>query len=206
MTPRSVAYLVLAASSILAGCVTEDTAYGKGESGTSDAAVKERIAAFDYLQGQAYVENVDLLAGILKDRSHPLLVEALAGDSSDKVRAGCAIALATGQDDRAREPIARAMTKDQSPRVRYTAAYGLCLFRDSRGLPVLFEALRDESAQVRWDANDRLKGVTALDFAFVATDPPEARAAAVARWEAWYKEVGPGGASRALRPVGGRPK
>jgi len=196
---------VLFAASTLAGCVTEEAGPETG-TGSSDESIRERIARFEHLKGREYEENVAILSGILRDRAFPLLVEALDSDASARIRAACALTLYSGEDDRAREPLFAAAAKDDNAGVRYTAAYGLCTFRDSRGLPVLFEALRAENPQVRWDANDRLKRVTGLDFAFEATDPPEKRAAAVARWEGWYRDVGPGGASMALRPMGGGPK
>lgn len=205
MAIRPVAIAVLAASCWLAGCVTEDASPNQG-SGSTDETVRERISSFDSLKGQEYLDNVNLLAGLLKDRAYPMLVDSLANSPSDKVRAGCASALYMGQDDRAREHLARAAMKDANPGVRFTAAYGLCLYRDSRGLPILFEALRSDNSQWRWDANDRLKGVTGLDFAFDTNATPELREAAVARWEAWYKRVGPAGASQALMPVTGRPR
>ncbi len=205
MAIRPVALAVLAAPVLLFGCVTENVGIS-GDSGSSTASIRRRIADFESLQpGQKeYDDNLSILSGLLKEKSYPLLVEALEGDPNPRIRVSVALCLGLGQEDRARDVLHRAATGDENPGVRYTAAYSLCTFRDSRGLPVLFEALKAENAQVRWDANDRLKRLTRLDFAFDASASAEDRAAAVGRWEGWYRQVGPSGASQALMPPAGK--
>ena len=181
--PAAFAAALLAAG-LAAGCVTEG---GGSMDSSTEKQIRERIASFATVQGKEFEENVDLLGGFLRDKSVPLLLEFLDGDPSPRVRCGCALALAVAQDGRAREPLARAATGDSNAGVRYTAAYALCLFRDSRGLPVLFETLRSDSQQIRWDGNERLKKLTGLDFGFNAADPPAQREEAAARWESWYR-------------------
>jgi HEAT repeat protein len=189
----------LLAAGFLPGCVTE----GEGMDSATEKQIAERIAAFARLQGQEYEENVSLLGGFLRDRAVPMLIEALEEDPSPRVRCGCAISLGIAQDGRAREPLLASAQGDPNPGVRYTSAYALCLYRDARGLPVLFETLRSEHQQVRWDGNERLKKLTNLDFGFDAAETPERREAAAARWEAWYRQVGPDGAAMRLVPPGG---
>ena len=204
---RTIVFAFVASSGLLGGCVTEDTGDPTADTGVSEAAIRQRIQTFETLgPGKAYDDNLTILSNLLRDRAYPLLVEALKGDPSPRVRVSSALCLGLGQDDRAREHLAVAAKSDANPGVRYTSAYSLCLFRDSRGLPVLFEALRSDNPQVRFDANYRLKLLLRMDFAFEATGTPEARAEAVARWENWYKEVGPGGASMALLPPSAMPR
>jgi hypothetical protein len=190
----------LAASLLVAGLLPGCVSDGGGMDPATEKQIHERIAAFARVQGEEFENNVSLLGGFLRDRSVPFLIDALEDDAEPRVRCGCALSLGIAQDGRARDPLARAALRDPNPGVRYTAAYALCLYRDARGLPILFETLRSEHQQVRWDGNERLKKLTNLDFGFDPADTPERREAAAARWEAWYRQVGPDGASMRLVP------
>jgi hypothetical protein len=58
---------------------------------------------------------------------------------------------------------------------------------DAVAIPGLIVLLDDKEPVVRMAANESLKKRTGQDFGFVAwTEPPD-RAAAVAKWKAWWK-------------------
>jgi HEAT repeat protein len=208
MGARAAAILAAALAATLgpavlgAGCMSPDAGGGSLDD-SLDREVREKIEGLATARGEQYEQNVAALGGLLRVRAVPLLVEALDANANPRVRAGCALALADAQDPRALEPLSEAADRDEDAGVRYTAAYALLRFRDPRGLPVLFRALRSEDPQTRFVAIYRLKEVTGEDLGFVATDPPADREVAVARWESWYREVGPGGAGARLLPPGG---
>ena len=187
---------VLLAGSAAAGCVST----GGPLDPATEKQIHELIASFEKVRGTEYEENVRTLGVVLRDYSIPFLIEGLGGDPAPQVRMGCALALADTQRTDAIEPLAGAASSDAEPAVRYTSAYCLCRFRDPRGLPVLFEALRSENPTTRAIAIFRLKELTETDHGFVATDPPADRGAAVERWEVWYRDLGPEGAASKLLP------
>ncbi len=55
-------------------------------------------------------------------------------------------------------------------------------------IPALIDRLNDSDRVVRMTANDGLKERTRRDFGFVAWADPKERAAAVDRWQAWWKD------------------
>lgn len=192
--------VALVAAHFAAGCVTEG---GDSDNSAVEAQVRERIANFATLRGTSYEENVRVLGSLLRGHSVPFLVEALQTSRNERVRAGCALSLADAQDPSAVEPLVAAATGDPVPGMRYTAAYCLCRFRDPRGLPILFDALRSANESDRFIGIFRLREVTGMDYGYKETDPPEARAQAVQRWEDWFHEAGTQGAAMKLMPAGG---
>jgi hypothetical protein len=160
--------------------------------------IQTSIANFATLRESGFNDNVELLGNVLRAHSIPYLLEALETNSDPKIRGGCAMALGVSQDGSAVEPLHRVMTRDRDEGMRYTAAYNLCLFRDSRGIPTLIEALRSTNSRYRYIGNARLMEVTGLDFAYEATAMPAKRNAAAERWDAWYRQVGPEGAGLRL--------
>lgn len=194
---RRAALAALALAAALPACATGDE-----PDPSTEQQIRGRIANLATLRGNELASNIEILGVYMRPLSVPYLIEALEGDPSPRVRAGSAQALGLSQDGRAVEPLARAADSDSNPGVRYTAAYGLCLFRDARGLPVLFEALRSDDPLNRRLASDGLRRLTGLDFGYLPEDPREKREAAVANWEAWYRELGPEGAAARLVPTG----
>jgi HEAT repeat protein len=193
--------VALVAAQFAAGCVTEG---GDSDNSAVEAQIRERIASFATLRGSSFEENVQVLGGLLKGHAVPMLVEALGSSRNERVRAGCALALADALDPAAVEPLVAAATRDSVPGMRYTAAYCLCRFRDPRGLPVLFEALRSSNESDRFIGIFRLREVTGMDYGYKETDPPESRAQAIQRWETWFREAGTQGAAMKLMPSGGK--
>jgi len=196
VTERILRAVVVTAALGAAGCAAPSTEW------TADpglqAQIEKRIAAMEYLKGADLSANIEYLGGQICEPAVPAMVEAMRSSPSSRVRAGCASALGTSQDPRAIEPLARVAREDQDPGVRYTAAFALCRFRDIRGLPVLFEALKSEDVDHRRDAETKLRYLTRLDFGYDPEAPAAEREPAVARWEAWYREAGPQRAAMAL--------
>lgn len=58
---------------------------------------------------------------------------------------------------------------------------------DSVAIPAWIGMLDDKDAVVRMNANNSLKGRTGQDFGFVPWAEPAERAAAVAKWKAWWQ-------------------
>lgn len=192
----------LALGAALQGCVSDR----EPVDAATEQQIRTRIAALATLRGTDLAANIEILGVYMRATSVPYLIDALDSDSRPEVRAGCAQALGRSQDGRAVEPLAERAREDGNPGVRYTAAYNLCLFRDPRGLPVLFEALREGDAINRRLANDGLRSLTGLDFGYDPMADPVERAAAAGRWEAWYRSVGQGEAGRSLATPGSPPR
>ncbi len=170
----------------------------------TERQIQVRIANLATLRGNDQVQNIEILGVTLHPISIPYLLDGLAGDPNARIRAGCAQALGLSQDGRAVEALALAVGSDTEPGVRYTAAYNLGLFRDARGLPTLFEALRGDDPVNRKLAGDCLFALTGFDLGYDFMARPEERSAAAARWEEWYRQRGPAGVAPLLLP-GGRP-
>ena len=201
MIRRPLALSILSLAAALGACRSTDDI-----DPSTEQQVRSRIDMLATLRGQELASDIRILGGMMKPYSVPFLVDAMGGDSRVRVRAGCAQALGISQDGRAVEPLAACAETDGSPGVRYTAAFSLCLFRDPRGLPILFEALGSDDKTHRAQAIESLRELTGMDMGYRVDDPPEARRAAVARWEAWYRELGPQGAAAKLLPPGESPR
>lgn len=203
---RLTTFAAILSAALAAACSTTRDADPEktGLDAATEDQIRTRIANFATLRDVAYNENVEVLGGIMKPYSIPFLLESLEGSSNAMVRAGCAMALGMARDGRAVEPLVRIMERDPEQGMRLTAAYNLCLFQDSRGLPPLLKALRSSNPGHRFRANARLVEVTGKDFGYKANDSVTRRAEAAARWDAWYQEVGPQGAAIQLLRKGDR--
>ena len=90
-------------------------------------------------------------------RVAPALLEALANDPREGIRAGVAPILGNyvGDDDAVTPALAEALGNDQDPGVRTAAARGLSVagVEAAGAVPALIDALRDEATDVRqWSA------------------------------------------------------
>ena len=115
----------------------------------------------------------------------------LGEDPSLRVRSAAAAVLGRVPADQARRLLAEAVhgpKADAAPTVRVAAALGLANHDALRTHEVLVAALEDDSVDVRRAAAGSLFRLTGADRGFVADAPPEARAEAVAAWQAWLKE------------------
>lgn len=179
----------------LSGCASGVPEYA--DDPDLNAMVDRRIAAMDTLRGADAWQNLQAVAA-MRLTALPRLETAMLTHPSPRVRAGCAQALGLAQDSKVVGSIARVATEDENAGVRYTAAYNLLLFQDSRGLPILIEALSSEDPSHRRDANLALTQATGRDFGFNPVAEPEVRGAAAARWKEWYDALGPDGRTLAL--------
>jgi len=166
---------------------------------STERQILDRIEKMGTLRGVELEENIRMLGEFLGGISVPYMVDALRSHGNPKVRGGVASSLGVSQDGRAVQALADAAAGDSDTGVRLTAAYSLLLFRDARGFPILFEALRSDDPMRRRVGIDRLRELTGLDHGYEPQAAPPRREEAVARWEAWFKEVGPTGASASIR-------
>jgi HEAT repeat protein len=193
------AALLAAASSASAGCASVAASEEQEIDPATDAQLRARVEQMGTLRGVELEENIRMLGDFLRGVSVPYLVDGISNHAEPKVRAGCASALGLTQDGRAVPPLVAAAEGDRDSGVRYTAAYSLLLLRDPRGFPILFETLRSDDPLRRRVGIDRLRQLTGLDHGFDPAAPPDRREAAVKRWEAWLRQVGPDEAAMTIQ-------
>lgn len=115
---------------------------------------------------------------------------------------GCRVGAIRGLErlgDREAMPRLRELLGDEVYDVRAQAARSLYAMGDPSGLPVLVEALRadavwfgiDYGQIAREDAWNFLKKVAGDDFGYKPWDPPDRRAAGLAKFEAWVARTFP---------------
>lgn len=92
-------------------------------------------------------------------------------------------------DPRALDALAQATTSADSS-LRYEAATAMVRMGDRRGLPVLIDGLEERDPLVRARAILVLADHTGGTKGYKADDRPDERAAATARWRAWYQRTG----------------
>ena len=131
----------------------------------------------------------------LAKHADPATADVFRAGLSDKlwgVRVGAIQGVERLQDKGALPKVKELLGDDQYD-VRAQAAKTLHACGDSSGLPVLVEALRADTVWfdidfgqiAREDAWNFLKGLTGDDFGFKPWEGPEARAAGLAKFEAW---------------------
>ena len=96
--------------------------------------------------------------------------------------------------EEAREHLRRVLAESQSAAVRLACIRGLASEWDYQSMPVLLDALDDESDLIRGDAAmavERMMSVDLQGFGYQYNDPPAKREAASKRlrahWEEWRK-------------------
>ena len=121
------------------------------------------------------------------DEEQELAAVALSQLASDKERK-------PQLREEAREHLRSVLAKSQSPPVRLACIRGLASEWDYQSMPVLLDALDDESDLVRGDAAmavERMMSVDLQVFGYMYKDPPARREAASKRlrahWEEWRK-------------------
>jgi HEAT repeat protein len=78
---------------------------------------------------------------------------------------------------------------DKEESVRLEVARSLVNRGDWSGVPTLIQGLHSDNANVRMLCNDALKDQTMKDFGFPVEGTPDERAAAIAKWEQWWRSA-----------------
>ncbi|MGL4554633.1 MAG: HEAT repeat domain-containing protein, partial [Gemmataceae bacterium] len=142
---------------------------------------------------EATAQLIDILAavGCAGGKADDAVLKALTDPSAAR-RSAAAQAICKARATSAL-PAVRRLLADKDPVVRLRAAAGLASAGDKAAVPALISALADLPVEQLWEAEDvlcRLAGDAAP--ASSAGADKESRAKAVAAWESWYKESGPG--------------
>lgn len=116
----------------------------------------------------------------------PQLVQALS-HPDPSVRITSAYLLGLLKDPRSLDALNRALS-DPLEDVRFEAGTALLRAGDDRAVPLLIHGLEHPDPLVRARAITVLQGRTGSTLDFRPDATPEDRAAAVARWRAWYEQ------------------
>lgn len=139
-------------------------------------------------KSQLRAAAVDAFAATVTAEDTPLLRQQLkAKDADIRVASVTAISAALGED--AIEDLLP-LLGDEDERVALAAARALANAGGRQSLATLVHLLEAESIDVRIMAVGALRELTGQHFCYLAYDPPENRAAAVAQWKKWI--AGPG--------------
>jgi hypothetical protein len=88
----------------------------------------------------------------------------------------------------AREHIVRVFTESKEPEVRAACLLGLADQWAYRQMPLMLDALEDESALVRAQAGEAVQLLLKVDYGFNAADPPERRQKVLKQLRERWKE------------------
>jgi HEAT repeat protein len=116
----------------------------------------------------------------------PILGESL---NQPEVRNSTARILGKIGDQSAIMPLAEQL-KSKDPDFLFYVSEALVNLKERRGIPVLIETLKSESAVLRALAFDSLSKITGLDFNYKPYLVPEERERSVKEWESWWVKEG----------------
>lgn len=117
----------------------------------------------------------------------PALLEGVASPDP-YVRGPVAYLLGVLKDRRTLPTLATLAEGDPVASVRYEAAAGLLAMVDPRGFAPLVAGLSDPDARLRHTCIDVLAEATHERWGYEADGPPDERAAAIRRWNAWLEQ------------------
>ncbi len=103
--------------------------------------------------------------------------DALQG-GTPQVRERAALDLAR-HGERGRVYLRKVLAESKSPEVKTAVIQGLSAVRDFESMPRLLTMLDDPSEQVRANAGAAAARILGAEYPYVATDPPEKRAAVI---------------------------
>jgi len=192
--PRStIAALLLA---LCAGCVTTNSSVPAREPSEgpwleASPTLRERLAdaarRLPWTHGLERVELIQWFASV-GEPAYPTLLELAADPRADV--AGAALAsLGATRDSRLVEPL-RSVTMQSAGSgtdLSFERARALLRLGDWREIPVLVDGLRDERLITRALCAQALHEATHERHGFDPRGEPDAREAAVGRWEEWWK-------------------
>jgi len=210
-TSRAVLYLTFA---LLAGCITD----GEKRAEPSKAQAALRSPDGFVLPSDGLVEQIEARAQAVRvsrdlntfareaewfvgvgEPAFPTLLE-LAGDSDVRVASFGLATISAQRDPRLLTPLKREVARPADPMLRFEYARALLALGDWSELPVLVEGLEHEDVRIRGNALKALFDATGERNGFHPQGAPEDRAAAVARWRAWWTARA---ADKRLTPVDG---
>lgn len=150
------------------------------------ADVQRRIDELRYLHDQELLDTMLHLAS-LGDAAVP---QIRAGSRTDDwfTRASLAWVMgATG--DRRYIPDLRRLVADPVKGVRFEASAALVELGDNAGFPTLVEGLSDQDLKTRYKCFEALRRATGQDFGYQHDAAPDARRAAITRWNDWLETL-----------------
>ena len=187
--PRRFIALLLAAAFV---CACSSTSGGDKDSGTEGyaesgnplvaARLQARVDNIKYQRGMTLIANLERIANY-GEVAMPVCYEGLKSEDA-MTRMGCAWVLGRIGDTRA-VPNLEALLGDEVDFVRYEAASQLGTLGARSGYSVLVDGLAHERVEYRYKCFEALKELTGQDFGYGHNASPEARNAAVKRWQEW---------------------
>lgn len=174
---------------LLAACASTRASHpAAGEWLEPSAALKEKIemnaAKVPWTNIiEQRVELIQWFAGV-GEPAYPTLLE-LAADPRPIVSGTALAALGATRDARLVEHV-RALPASGSPDIELEQARTLLMLGDWSRIDVLVGGLRDSRHYTRAISIRALREATQEDFGFDPSAAPEAREAAVKKWEKWY--------------------
>jgi hypothetical protein len=191
-TLRALACAVLVAS--LCACATTKESAASNPSETRwlapSPALRQRIEdqakRLPWTHGVERIELIRWFAGI-GEPAYPTLLQMVLDPRRD-VAGSALAALGATRDSRLVEELHKLpWPADAADDLTLERARTLLRLGDWRMLPTLLEGLRSEDLMTRALCNQALFEATHEQFDFDPKGEPEAREAAVQRWEAWWK-------------------
>ncbi|MCA8920651.1 MAG: hypothetical protein KDD82_02510 [Planctomycetes bacterium] len=154
----------------------------------------ERLVAEEARERSAAIKAITLE---FPEASGPLLLEVVRHDADPEIRSYCVGQLAALRHF---EELGQVLQLQEGP-LRLAAAFALGDAGIPAGVPILIEALRLKSEEIREVSIERLRDYTGQFFGYRAKATPEEREVAIKRWEKWWAANGEELLRRAIKAV-----
>ncbi|MBN2490221.1 MAG: HEAT repeat domain-containing protein [Planctomycetes bacterium] len=175
------------------GCVTVDE---KGnivppeeEAETTGPLLKKqidkRIDGLKYLRGTALLDSLNWLI-LYGEHAVAQLLQGLE-DPDPRTRSYCAYVLGEIGNQDVVPSLREALAREEHKRVRFEIAASLVTLGDWGQMGLLIEGLEEEARLSRHKCFEILRKNLNLTFGFDPAGPADERAAAVAKWKAWWE-------------------
>jgi len=144
--------------------------------------LQARVDNIRYQRGVTLITNLERIASY-GEVAVPVCLEGLKSEDS-MTRMGCAWVLGRIGDTRTIPALENALT-DEVDFVRYEAAAQVCQLGSKAGYKTLVEGLQSDRVEYRYKCIEALTQLTGHTFDYSHNAPPEERAEAVQKWQAW---------------------
>ena len=174
----------------LSGCITVDEQIppptrDEEVSPVLQKQIDKRIEGLKFQRGVALLDSLNWLI-MYGETTIPHLVKALS-DPDPRTRSYCAYVLGEIGNDSV-VPVLREVQEGETHKlVRYEIAASLVTLGDWGQFGILVDGLEEKSKLLRFKCFDVLRKSLNLTLGYDPDSPEEERAAAVAKWRAWWE-------------------
>ena len=156
------------------------------DSPIAKARLQSRVENIKYQRGVTLIANLERIAAY-RESAIPVCLEGLESEDA-MTRMGCAWVLGRIGNTKT-VPALEKLLDDEVAFVRYEVASQLGTMGAKSGYGPLVEGLTNERIEYRYKCIEALQDLTGHTFGYSHNAAPEARNAAVQKWQEWLEDV-----------------